>query len=480
MKKSFLSLQAALLMLVMLAPLSSLAATFITDVKVIGGSKSTTNTLKSEMKAQGWVLVDYDLNKGCGGSSDYIYLLYKTGSETDNPITGIYISDYSKTAEEVINHNGKAYHLVPFDGDSHFCKQQGDLNSNARGATIRLYYTKGQSADRNALTNIVFNETQLGATGVNGGSEGYDLNEGTSGPKIYMHLSFSKIPQGNELIWEPFDEYTPGNKLATSAIAQKKTYWTTWSKAPGTSEDATVEDFGGSYCAHIVNPNDQVLLLGDKATGTYDIEFDVLAPYEKTGYFNILHAIDGGDTTWGLAIDLGVAEDEHGVRVASGHATIHAAGNTYDIRCAVDQWMHFHIRIYADNDQAELYITLPNKEENLVLSWQWSLDAYRGTEAGNNIAAIDFYSGEDPLTSFYVDNISFKGAAESPSPNPPVYGDVNSDQAVDVADIAAIIDVMAQSIQEGELFKAADVNGDGAVDVADIATVIDVMASYTN
>lgn len=53
-------------------------------------------------------------------------------------------------------------------------------------------------------------------------------------------------------------------------------------------------------------------------------------------------------------------------------------------------------------------------------------------------------------------------------------GDVNGDGAVDVADIAAIIDVMAGS---GLEFKdRADVNADSSVDVADIATIIDIMA----
>ena len=53
-------------------------------------------------------------------------------------------------------------------------------------------------------------------------------------------------------------------------------------------------------------------------------------------------------------------------------------------------------------------------------------------------------------------------------------GDVNSDGTVDVADIAAIIDVMAGN---SETFSAsADVNGDGTVDVADISTVISIMA----
>ena len=50
-------------------------------------------------------------------------------------------------------------------------------------------------------------------------------------------------------------------------------------------------------------------------------------------------------------------------------------------------------------------------------------------------------------------------------------GDVNGDGSVDVADIAAIIDVMA-----GTPNSSADVNSDGTVDVADIAAVIDIMA----
>ena len=51
-------------------------------------------------------------------------------------------------------------------------------------------------------------------------------------------------------------------------------------------------------------------------------------------------------------------------------------------------------------------------------------------------------------------------------------GDVNGDSAVDVADISAIITVMAAGTDD----KTADVNGDGAVDVADISSVITIMA----
>ena len=51
-------------------------------------------------------------------------------------------------------------------------------------------------------------------------------------------------------------------------------------------------------------------------------------------------------------------------------------------------------------------------------------------------------------------------------------GDTNGDGTVDVADISAIISVMAGTAS----YENADVNGDGTVDVADISAVISIMA----
>ena len=53
-----------------------------------------------------------------------------------------------------------------------------------------------------------------------------------------------------------------------------------------------------------------------------------------------------------------------------------------------------------------------------------------------------------------------------------VKGDVNGDGSVDVADISAIISVMAGTAS----YSVADVNVDGSVDVADILSVISIMA----
>ena len=58
-----------------------------------------------------------------------------------------------------------------------------------------------------------------------------------------------------------------------------------------------------------------------------------------------------------------------------------------------------------------------------------------------------------------------------------VQGDVNGDGVVDVADISAIISVMAGTTNYTNFTNdAADVNGDGTIDVADISAVITIMA----
>ncbi len=55
-------------------------------------------------------------------------------------------------------------------------------------------------------------------------------------------------------------------------------------------------------------------------------------------------------------------------------------------------------------------------------------------------------------------------------------GDVNQDGSVDVADISAVITVMATATPGASAPGLADVNGDGTVDVADISNIITIMA----
>ena len=68
----------------------------------------------------------------------------------------------------------------------------------------------------------------------------------------------------------------------------------------------------------------------------------------------------------------------------------------------------------------------------------------------------DFVEGEEPLYTL---------------------GDINADDIVDIADIAAVIDAASGTVLDPANYPGdPDVNADGVVDIADIAKVIDVAA----
>ena len=186
-----------LLLVAVLSTTTIWAEDYITDVMVIGGSKSETNTLKTTYANQGWTVIDQDLNSGASG--DYIFLLYKKASETASGasfITNFYLSSASGTAPDNIEHNGRTYHLAPCDGSDYFKNSKGDLNSHCSGsAYIHLYYTKeylDNGEDYSTVKTISINNTQAGAVGENGGTTGYDLNTGAGGNYIYMHADKSQ------------------------------------------------------------------------------------------------------------------------------------------------------------------------------------------------------------------------------------------------------------------------------------------------
>jgi hypothetical protein len=53
----------------------------------------------------------------------------------------------------------------------------------------------------------------------------------------------------------------------------------------------------------------------------------------------------------------------------------------------------------------------------------------------------------------------------------PLYGDVNGDGEVNIADVNSVIDL----ILTGKVSSAGDINGDGEVNIADINAIIDII-----
>ena len=180
-RQSVLALAAALIL-----PFAMMAATPIGQVKLIGGSASEVSTLKSKAQRQGWTVIESNLNAGNRG--DVIYLCYKESDGSDY-ITDLYLSSGSNQVANSITVNGRAYTLCPYEGGSHFTGIKGDLNSNAGGDDIHIYYTKASFNDKRAVIYIWFNASPSGAVKKDTGTTAYDLNKGAGGDDIFMHFT---------------------------------------------------------------------------------------------------------------------------------------------------------------------------------------------------------------------------------------------------------------------------------------------------
>ncbi|MBR5911702.1 MAG: T9SS type A sorting domain-containing protein [Bacteroidales bacterium] len=208
------------------------------------------------------------------------------------------------------------------------------------------------------------------------------------------------------LISDQFEEYTVGNKIAVEAIAAGHDWWTTWENNPGSSEDGVVAEFDGSKCGYLTYGVDQVLLLGDEQSGIYDLEFDILVPNGKNAYFNILHNFAGSGSTWALESYLHMSGNNTS---APGTGVIHAGGsNAATFTCVYDAWMHFRLHVDTDNDVAEYYYTAPGESEQMIHTWQWSLNSQGSATVGRKLAAMDFFPPQNAANSeYYLDNFSF-------------------------------------------------------------------------
>ena len=196
LRRAAMSVLAALLALTAQTVWADTYAEYITDVIVVGGSSSEVNTAKSAHSD--YTFINTDLNKGCGSSTDDIYIGYKKSSRASTNggyITNIVITDQSGCPADK-TFNGKTYHCAPRYGGSWFTNSvYGDLNSHAGGKDIHVYYTKEEFDDHRVVSDISITIGQNSYTGGlrwndNTTGDYADLNAGAGGEYIYMHLTF--------------------------------------------------------------------------------------------------------------------------------------------------------------------------------------------------------------------------------------------------------------------------------------------------
>ena len=166
-------------------------ADYVTDIVVIGhDSERQVGYLYDNYKGAGWIGIDRDLNDGAGGH--YIHLVYKTNKSPQNsgtPITDLYLWSAPYAGPNSLVHNGRTYYRVGADGDDTFKSHAGDMNCEAGGNWIQLYYTKDILPHHRYLTGISVDENASGCVGENGGSTPGDLNRGAGGDDIFLHFS---------------------------------------------------------------------------------------------------------------------------------------------------------------------------------------------------------------------------------------------------------------------------------------------------
>ena len=193
------------------------------------------------------------------------------------------------------------------------------------------------------------------------------------------------------IVEDDFEAYTEGNKIAAEAIAAGIDFWTTWSNAPGGSEDGVVAAFDGSKRGHFTYNNDQVLLLGDATSGMFTTGFDMYIPAGKDAYNNVLHIFNGSGSEW--ATEVYYNHSTNGTMIKAG-------GVETNFTVPSDTWFAVMYVIDLDNDVATFYI-----DDEEIYSWQYSLQA-DGTSGTRQLAAMDFFPPSSAAVSeYYIDDV---------------------------------------------------------------------------
>ena len=183
-----------------------------------------------------------------------------------------------------------------------------------------------------------------------------------------------------------FDSYTAGSHLAQSNSA-----WTTWSSAPGSSEDGVISSTQAASAPnslYITGSNDQLYPFGNYTTGHYTLTFNYYVPSTGNGgYFNIQHILKN---QWALECYFN----------STGGGYLSVGGQEYNFSSPTNAWFPIEFDVDMDNDQATLTI-------NNVAVHTWPFSYQQGNTNGvNQLAGINFYAGapNNATGTYYVDD----------------------------------------------------------------------------
>jgi hypothetical protein len=235
------------------------------------------------------------------------------------------------------------------------------------------------------------------------------------------------------LINEDFESYNPGD-----LIAEQSADFTTWSDAPGGSEDAPVStDLAASganslkFEAETVQggPADIFMPLGFE-TGTYALQFNILVPSGAAGYVNMQTTTTPGD---GWAWDMFLEDGNLSLEVEGTEE----ASTSFNH----DEWITVSVIIAMDSDQ----ITFVINDQPMG-----SITYTEPMAGGINFFA---YGGGTTIGLYYIDDVTVVdtsvGVEEAEKPAFSVYPNPAS----------GIVSINTGQLNSGDQISAYDLNG---------------------
>ncbi|MDO9511890.1 MAG: T9SS type A sorting domain-containing protein [Bacteroidales bacterium] len=211
-------------------------------------------------------------------------------------------------------------------------------------------------------------------------------------------------PAADVLLFEDMEAYAVDAYLAQS----NPTWFTTWSNAPGTAEDARIKNtYGHSPTKSALvdktgGDTDLVLKLGNKTTGKYEVNWWMYVETGFGGYYNFQHFQSPG-TEWAMEVYL----------LTSGGGEL-LAGSATPILFNYPKatWFECKHIIDLDADNIKMYI-------NGVMVHEWPFSYQAGSTTGTlQLGGVNFYAGAKTgeTAKYFIDDVYVAQLAAASDP----------------------------------------------------------------
>jgi hypothetical protein len=228
---------------------------------------------------------------------------------------------------------------------------------------------------------------QLGGVDFFAGSQGSDV------PMYYFdNIEYLQIFE--PLYFDDFESYTVGDYIAQ----ENPTWWDTWSSLPGTGEDALISDaqaYSGSNSVLVDETDgatDLIMLLGDKISGVFEVNWYMYIPGGFAGYYNLQHYQAPG-IEWAMEVYFNT----------DGTAVLKAEGQDIPFNYTHDVWFSVVNYVNMDIDTARMFI-----DGVMIDEWKWSTQS-GGSAGANQLGGVDFFAGSQgsDVPLYYFDDVAY-------------------------------------------------------------------------